>query len=309
MSTTRMIAVLMLLMVGLVSSDINCPDGHQCTDESTCCKTSSGYECCPYPSAVCCDDQTHCCPNGYTCDTQSGQCKKQGLPLVAIPLLKRVPAKKPQSPMSSAPVSESVNVSVVHCDNQAACPDGTTCCKAPSGIWYCCPLPMAQCCSDGTHCCPHGYHCDPTLTRCQPGGLSLPASPHLPSPRVKTTKDRCCLTETGCCPSGFHCDEAGGSCVSDTHEGIPMTPLVQATDGKAASGVIRCDGSFFCPAKYSCCQTPSGKWGCCPYQLGQCCKDGKHCCEYGYTCGDQSDQCLKGYFRIPAGQRKKAQFL
>ena len=29
-----------------------------------------------YLQAVCCDDQTHCCPEGYTCETQGGYCSK-----------------------------------------------------------------------------------------------------------------------------------------------------------------------------------------------------------------------------------------
>uniref|UniRef100_A0A671SB45 Granulins domain-containing protein n=1 Tax=Sinocyclocheilus anshuiensis TaxID=1608454 RepID=A0A671SB45_9TELE len=29
----------------------------------------------------------------------------------------------------------------VPCDDTAACPDGTTCCKTKEGGWACCPLP------------------------------------------------------------------------------------------------------------------------------------------------------------------------
>uniref|UniRef100_A0A3P9BKK2 Granulins domain-containing protein n=2 Tax=Haplochromini TaxID=319058 RepID=A0A3P9BKK2_9CICH len=47
--------------------------------------------------------------------------------------------------------------------------------------------------------------------------------------------------------------------------------------------VIRCDSLHYCQGGMSCCQASSGQWNCCPYPLGQCCADGVHCCEYGYT--------------------------
>jgi len=46
-----------------------CPHG-------TCCKLRNGrIGCCPYQNAVCCSDDTNCCPYGYTC-TESN-CVKQ----------------------------------------------------------------------------------------------------------------------------------------------------------------------------------------------------------------------------------------
>ena len=53
-----------------------CPDGSQCPDSGfTCCELSSGgYGCCPFPRAVCCSDDLHCCPEGTTCDVASGTC-------------------------------------------------------------------------------------------------------------------------------------------------------------------------------------------------------------------------------------------
>ena len=54
-----------------------CPDNKsECSQGSTCCKVPDGWECCGYMSAVCCSDQKHCCPNGYTCDLGSGTCTK-----------------------------------------------------------------------------------------------------------------------------------------------------------------------------------------------------------------------------------------
>ncbi|XP_030644390.1 progranulin-like [Chanos chanos] len=185
----KMIAVVMLLMVGLVTSSTVCPDGNECPDDYTCCKTQSGYGCCPAPHAVCCADEKHCCPEGYICNLSTGQCDKAGLPFFKGPLLRQVPAKEPETLRSAAVGSESVSVSVVYCDSYTVCPDRTTCCKSPYGQWYCCPYSMGSCCRDGVHCCPHGYQCDPTSTYCRRGGFSLLASPRLPSQRVETTEE------------------------------------------------------------------------------------------------------------------------
>ncbi|XP_041102155.1 progranulin-like [Polyodon spathula] len=110
---------LLLLMSGLVSGSITCPDGTMCSDHSTCCTTLNGYECCavsekenletvkssvircdrthycpekttccnksgtwaccPYPLATCCKDGYHCCPHNYTCDRTSTKCNREGL--------------------------------------------------------------------------------------------------------------------------------------------------------------------------------------------------------------------------------------
>ncbi|XP_030644389.1 progranulin-like [Chanos chanos] len=146
----KMIAAVMLLMVGLVTSSMVCPDGNECPDDYTCCKTQSGYGCCPAPDVL---------------------------------------AKEPETLDSAAVGSESVSVSAIHCDSSTLCPDGTTCCRDPFGKWYCCPFAMGQCCRDGRHCCRHGYHCDSTSRHCLSGGFRVPASPHLPSWKVKTTED------------------------------------------------------------------------------------------------------------------------
>ena len=43
-----------------------CKDGVQrCEQYETCCPTSTGYTCCPFFNAVCC--QYSCCPNASTC--------------------------------------------------------------------------------------------------------------------------------------------------------------------------------------------------------------------------------------------------
>jgi hypothetical protein len=68
-----------LSLVQIQARDVNCADGSQCNDGSTCCQLQSGgYGCCPYVNAVCCSDKQSCCPNGYTCDLQNKQCDQNG---------------------------------------------------------------------------------------------------------------------------------------------------------------------------------------------------------------------------------------
>jgi len=56
-----------------------CPDGSSCSSTATCCRIAQGYGCCPYSSAVCCSDEQHCCPQGYTCDVQRGLCQQSSV--------------------------------------------------------------------------------------------------------------------------------------------------------------------------------------------------------------------------------------
>ncbi|KAL7829537.1 hypothetical protein AOLI_G00304220 [Acnodon oligacanthus] len=258
---SKMIAVLVLLMAGLVSSAVICPDGTQCQDKNTCCLTETGYACCPYPNAVCCLDKAHCCPEDYQCDMQTQHCVKQGLPWYSFPMSPQIAAE--EKPPSPAVDMSSLSASVVHCDNYYVCPEGTTCCRSPYSKWTCCISNI----------------------------------------------DQCCLSETGCCPRGFHCDEESRTCVNDFEKMIPVVPLMRASDSQVQAGVIRCNTRFYCPVAFSCCRTPAGQFGCCPYRLGVCCKDGKHCCDFGYKCDSSSSQCTKGYTSIPARLKKKALIL
>ncbi|CAF1420698.1 unnamed protein product [Adineta ricciae] len=123
------------------NNSVPCPGGSSCPDGNTCCQLSSGqYGCCPLADAVCCSDHLHCCPNGYTCDTEHSRCKK-----------------KFDRPVNDVPCP----------GGSSSCPDGSTCCQLQSGDYGCCPLEDAVCCSDHLHCCPHGYTCDVEHSRCK----------------------------------------------------------------------------------------------------------------------------------------------
>ncbi|KAK5855211.1 hypothetical protein PBY51_005338 [Eleginops maclovinus] len=86
----------------------------------------------------------------------------------------------------------------------------------------------------------------------------------------------------------------------------PMMALTETSDGSPEAGVIRCDSQFYCKAGTTCCKDPTGHWNCCPYPLGSCCQDGKHCCEYGFKCSSTSLLCVNGYAEIPSGAREHA---
>ncbi|GAA6103429.1 progranulin-like [Tachysurus ichikawai] len=211
-----MIAVLVLLMVGLVSANIVCPDETECQDKNTCCPTKTGYACCQYPTAVCCPDKTHCCPQGYQCDLESQLCVNKGLPWYKIPHSRQISTEKEEKIALVTPVnSDNPSAAVVYCDNVYFCPDGTTCCRTPYGHWSCCPYTLGQCCFDGIHCCPFGYFCDSTFTQCLRGALRFPASQQIAAIQSNTIQDSCCQSETGCCPIGFQCDKESKTCMSD----------------------------------------------------------------------------------------------
>ncbi|XP_027031438.1 progranulin-like isoform X1 [Tachysurus fulvidraco] len=395
-----MIAVLVLLMVGLVSARIICPDGTECQDKNSCCPIKTGYACCQYPTAVCCPDKAHCCPPDYQCNAETQLCEKRGLPWYKIPFSSQIPAVGEEN-KAPAPLVKSNNPSVVYCDNFSFCTDGTTCCRTPYGQWSCCPYTVGQCCFDGIHCCPFGHHCDSTSTqclrgalrfpasqqiaamqsiaiqipaedegntapaplvksnnpsvvfcdnfsycpsgttccrfsfrqwtccvyilgqccadgihccpflyrcdftstRCFAGALSFPASPQIAAMQSNTIQDQCCQSETGCCAIGFHCDEKSKTCVKDFEH---LSPLKSMLNLQNQDSVIHCSDKVYCPAGHSCCKSLIGQWACCPYPLGQCCKDGKHCCEYGYDCNSTFTQCKKGVSSIPALLTKEA---
>ncbi|KAJ7991803.1 hypothetical protein DPEC_G00287660 [Dallia pectoralis] len=291
METKWSVAVLLLAVAGSASGDITCSDGKACSDKSTCCMTEGGYACCPIPNAVCCPDMDHCCPSGFRCNAATDMCERENQPWSSVPMLGKVAAEEPGSPVPSQLQSDSSRVrdnavesspgEVVQCDRVWSCPDGYTCCLHPYGVWWCCPHPAGRCCLDGVHCCAYGYDCDFTFTRCvRYDNLRYPFAPREAPSKIKAIR------------------------VSKPQ--VPLTRPWQASDDARQPGVIHCDVKFFCAPGNSCCKGPTGKWGCCPYPLGQCCDDGVHCCEYGYVCDPTSSKCTHGYSQIPSSLKEDA---
>ncbi|XP_037120570.1 protein FAM133 isoform X6 [Syngnathus acus] len=150
--------------------------------------------------------------------------------------------------------------------------------------WTSCSLHLAVCCPDLSHCCPRGFRCDLAFQQCEKVTESwmdssfllkkAAAEPPVPplQPMLYTSNNE-----------------------------KTRVPAVVDTSGRGEFGVIRCSSKFFCPQGTSCCKGLSAEsWNCCPYPLGQCCADGQHCCEYGYTCNIHPLSCSRRNFMSPS---------
>jgi len=140
-------------------------------------------------------------------------------------------------------------------DGQSFCLDKWTCCQMASGQYGCCPLENAFCCSDNLHCCPHGSHCDDSFKEC-----------------IQDSKAALL-----------------GSTPSFTKIAAFRFPP-EARDEK----IVRCpDGHSACFDGMTCCQLPSGQYGCCPLPNAFCCDDHLHCCPSGSHCDPTYTQCIQ----------------
>ncbi|XP_069111438.1 LOW QUALITY PROTEIN: extracellular matrix protein A-like [Argopecten irradians] len=293
-----------------VSSDlVVCPDGKsECKSGTTCCKLGDNrYGCCPLPNAVCCDDEKHCCPNGYTCSTGTGKCtKSNGLTIDWV-------AKTESRPVSS---------DVVCPDGKSECKSGTTCCKLGDDRYGCCPLPNAVCCDDEKHCCPNGYTCSTGTGKCtKSNGLTIdwvaktesrPVSSDVVCPDGKSEcksgttccklgDDRygccplpnavCCDDEKHCCPNGYTCSTGTGKCTKSN--GLTIDWFAKTESRPVSSDVVCPDGKSECKSGTTCCKLGDNRYGCCPLPNAVCCDDEKHCCPNGYTCSTGTGKCTK----------------
>ena len=141
--------------------EVTCPnDQRSCPDNNTCCLMQSGqFGCCPMPDAVCCSDYTHCCPNGYTCNTAEGTCLKSSQ-LDCDKAASNCPNIKADFTKLEESREHVKHIESVECPNGSTCPNLNTCCPTGEGGYGCCPLYDANCCSDQIHCCPTGYTCN-----------------------------------------------------------------------------------------------------------------------------------------------------
>ncbi|GFN89781.1 granulin epithelin variant 1, partial [Plakobranchus ocellatus] len=183
-----------------VKTDVTCRDQSECPSGDTCCENQQGgYGCCPLPNAVCCSDNEHCCPAGYTCDVGAGTCNKGSDRQTWLTKLSS----------KSSPVELDIT-----CPDQSECPSGNTCCKNEQGGYGCCPLPNAVCCSDGVHCCPAGYTCDVGAGTCYSGSDRLTWLTKMSSKSSPVKTDVTCVDQSEC-PSGSTCcknQQGGYSC-------------------------------------------------------------------------------------------------
>ncbi|XP_043089794.1 granulin a isoform X13 [Puntigrus tetrazona] len=309
-----------------VHSDVPCNDTAACPDGSTCCKTKEGgWACCPLPQAVCCDDFIHCCPHDTTCNTAAGSCDdSSGSQL----WFEKLPVKTISSQDGAVTQVTSVH-SDVPCNDTAACPDGSTCCKTKEGGWACCPLPQAVCCDDFIHCCPHDTTCNTAAGSCDDSSGSQlwfkklpaftradqrsPAKVNCDSSHICPDSSTCCKNIDGewgccplpeavcckdgehCCPTNYKCDVIKVSCIKGDVV-IPWYNKLSAQSTPTPSldlGTVECDEQSSCSADSTCCYLSTGEWGCCPFPEAVCCPDQEHCCPGGYRCDLRRRSCIK----------------
>uniref|UniRef100_A0A8C2WIB1 Granulin b n=1 Tax=Cyclopterus lumpus TaxID=8103 RepID=A0A8C2WIB1_CYCLU len=134
-------------------TDVKCDDKSSCASGTTCCKLKTGeWGCCPLVKAVCCADREHCCPQGYTCNMETGTCEKTNRAGLPLPQVKVVRPDAGDVPCDAA--------------GEFRCSERDTCCRVSASEWACCPSPRAVCCPGSRHCCPAGHSCDPAAAGC-----------------------------------------------------------------------------------------------------------------------------------------------
>ncbi|XP_043440649.1 progranulin isoform X2 [Prionailurus bengalensis] len=196
------------------------------------------------------------------------------------------------------------------CQVDAHCSPGYSCLLTISGTSSCCPFPEAVSCGDGRHCCPRGYHCSADgqscfrrpdtnplgAIQCPDGRFECPNSSTCctmldgswgccPMPQAS-----CCEDKVHCCPHGTACDLAHARCLTATGT-HPLAKKIPAQRSNRA--VVLCpDAQSQCPDGSTCCELPSGKYGCCPIPNAVCCSDHLHCCPQNTVCDLVQSKCL-----------------
>ncbi|CAF2034504.1 unnamed protein product [Rotaria magnacalcarata] len=301
--------------ISIKTKSIPCPDKQSyCPDNETCCLLSSGqYGCCPLPDAVCCNDNLHCCPNGYTCDVEHSRCQK----------------------------GFENSYDILCPDHEMSCSDGETCCQLQSGEYGCCPLPNAVCCNDYNHCCPNGYICNIKENKCDKG-ISIPwfrKKSAFPLKNILSSKiiirnlslslstiqcsdeksicpeettccelndhsygccpyrqASCCSDKIHCCQKGYSCDESGSRCIRHLNfiekQNIKSQTLISLS---IVQEQICPDEKTICSLNSTCCPNKNEQiisYSCCPYSNGTCCgSNGSFCCPYKYICDEKQLTC------------------
>ncbi|XP_004451613.1 progranulin [Dasypus novemcinctus] len=201
------------------------------------------------------------------------------------------------------------------CQIDAHCSAGSSCLLTDSGTSSCCPFPEAVACRDGRHCCPRGFHCSANGRSCfrssdasSLGAIQCPDSRfECPSSSTCCTmldgswgccpvpQASCCEDKVHCCPHGTSCDLAHARCLSPTgfHPLSLKTPAQRTNKAVALLTAVLCpDAQSQCPDGSTCCELPSGKYGCCPMPNAICCSDHLHCCPQDTICDLIQGRCL-----------------
>merc|ERR1712080_389249 len=214
----------LLLLLPSTAYGHKCPQdpSYSCGDDQTCCllPQAQGVGCCPYREATCCEDKTHCCPHGLTCDTKAGRCigSQYQLLLTSIlysePRLKTNQISRRSSHSSSLPSLDSSSSSSISSSSSSSSssslsslPSSSTSSSrstTPSSRWRHLPFLFNRY-RERIHCPDPDFSCDDTQTCCELNTGGYGCCP-LGSDAV------CCPDKEHCCPHGTVCDVAGGSC-------------------------------------------------------------------------------------------------
>ncbi|KAI4887453.1 hypothetical protein NFI96_017433 [Prochilodus magdalenae] len=152
--------------------------------------------------------------------------------------------------------------------------------------------------------CPDGGMCEDGNTCCQtPSGWYGCC----PLPNAE-----CCSDHLHCCYEGTLCDLVHSKCVNKTHT-LDWVKRVAVKEFSLPQAVVCPDQESECPDDTTCCELPSGRWGCCPMPNAVCCEDKMHCCPEGTTCDLPHSRCLSSMLgfiplrgKFPARRRAQA---
>ncbi|GBM08587.1 Granulins [Araneus ventricosus] len=140
-------------------------------------------------------------------------------------------------------------------------------------------------CEEGKTCCPTVFH---GFYMCCPYEDAV-----------------CCLNQIHCCPKGFACGPEIRTCRPKIMDG-EMEELneLERRQGLPAEErpffQNRCDDASFCPYDSTCCLSPDGTYGCCPYMYATCCPDKEHCCPHNEKCDATSEYCIGVHTTFPS---------
>lgn len=150
--------------------------------------------------AVCCEDHEHCCPQGYTCNMQTGTCEKKDHDVLIHTL--------PQIKVVQSEPRDTEDDTDIPCDSTGAfhCPERDTCCKISATEWACCPSPRVRPHSHTSTSCfiSSLYEC--LIRLCYLTWFLLRNVDHVTSERDVTWSKHLCLVEHSVLHRGhFHC--------------------------------------------------------------------------------------------------------
>ncbi|EGW08182.1 progranulin isoform X2 [Cricetulus griseus] len=200
------------------------------------------------------------------------------------------------------------------CQVHDHCPGSYSCLLTVSGTSSCCPFPKGISCGDGYHCCPRGFHCSSDGTTCFRHSDSLLRAVQCPGSQFECPESStccvmldgswgccpmpqasCCEDKIHCCPHGAFCDMIHTECISPrgTHPLLKKFPAQRKSRAVALHFSVVCpDAQTQCPDDSTCCELPSGKYGCCPMPNAVCCSDHLHCCPQDTVCDLIQSKCL-----------------